>query len=135
LKAAHALSAHRILGKVFFTKSQLEVAVRWFGRYGAIVIFFSRLIPGFRTIVSFPAGAVRMPLVKFTIYTTAGCLIWNGLLIYVGYWLGSRWTQVANVSHNLIIATVAVLVIGFVVFMVWRHRRADQTRVKRDVSL
>jgi membrane protein DedA with SNARE-associated domain len=122
LRAAHALSEHRILGKVFFTRSQLETAVNWFGRYGVAVVFFSRLIPGFRTIVSFPAGAVKMPIAKFLAYSTAGCLIWNGLLIYVGYWLGSRWAEVAGVSRELIIAAAIVLVAGFVVFIVWRHR-------------
>jgi membrane protein DedA with SNARE-associated domain len=123
LKAAHILSKHRILGKVFFTQNQLNIAVRWFGKYGAVFVFFSRLIPGFRTIVSFPAGAVKMPLPKFTVYTTLGCLVWNGLLIYVGYWLGSQWTTVAGVSHNLIIAVAAVLAVLFGVFLVWRHRR------------
>jgi membrane protein DedA with SNARE-associated domain len=126
LKAAHVMSEHRILGKVFFTRNQLKVAVSWFGRYGAIVVFFSRLIPGFRTIVSFPAGAVKMPLTKFVAYTTAGCLVWNALLIYVGYWLGSKWAQVAGVSHDLIIATVVAVGIGLVVFVVWRRRRAGQ---------
>jgi membrane protein DedA with SNARE-associated domain len=134
LKAAHVMSEHRILGKVFFTRSQLEVAVSWFGRYGAIVVFFSRLIPGFRTIVSFPAGAVKMPLAKFVAYTTAGCVVWNALLIYVGYWLGSKWAQVAGVSHDLIIATVLAVGIGLGVFVVWRHRRAKSKTPQGYIS-
>jgi membrane protein DedA with SNARE-associated domain len=134
LKAAHILSKHRILGKVFFTRSQLETAVHWFGRYGAVVVFFSRLIPGFRTIVSFPAGAVKMPLAKFIAYTTAGCILWNGLLIYVGYWLGSKWAEVAGVSHNLIIAAVAAIVVGFVVFFVWYRIRAGRGKPEGYIS-
>ena len=126
LKAAHAISEHRVFGKVFFTRGQLEVAMGWFGRYGAVVVLFSRLIPGFRTIVSFPAGAVKMPLAKFVAYTTVGCLAWNALLIYVGYWLGSKWAEVAGVSHDLIIAVVVAVAVGLVVFVVWRHRRAGQ---------
>ena len=134
LKAAHILSKHRILGKVFFTRSQLETAVHWFGRYGAVVVFFSRLIPGFRTIVSFPAGAVKMPLAKFVVYTTGGCLLWNGLLIYVGYWLGSKWAEVAGVSHNLIIAAVAAVAVGFVVLLIWHRRRAWRRQPEDYIS-
>ena len=136
LKAAHALSAHRVFGKVFFTPNQLATAVKWFGKYGAVVVFFSRLIPGFRTIVSFPAGAVRMALPKFIAYTTVGCLVWNATLIYVGYVLGSSWTQVAGVSHDLIIAALIAVVAGFVIFMIWRHSKSrnEQTRLKSYAS-
>ncbi len=134
LKVAHALSEHRILGKVFFTRNQLEIAVHWFSKYGAAVVFFSRLIPGFRTIVSFPAGAVKMPIAKFLVYTIAGCLVWNGLLIYVGYWLGSRWTAVAGVSRELIIAAAVVLIVGFVIFMVWRRIRVKRTQPQTYIS-
>jgi membrane protein DedA with SNARE-associated domain len=123
LKAADALVKHRILGRVF-TKNQLEVAISWFGKYGSIVILFSRLIPGFRTIVSFPAGAVKMPLAKFAVYTTIGCLIWNSMLIYFGYFLGSRWTQVAGISHYLIIGAAGGLIILFSLYLFWRRKRS-----------
>ena len=93
LKGVHILSEHRVLGRVFFTKHQLGVVVRWFSRYGGAIVFLSRLVPGFRTIVSFPAGAVKMPLPKFIAYSTVGCLVWNGLLIYVGVFLGARWRE------------------------------------------
>ncbi|MCW4019569.1 MAG: DedA family protein [Candidatus Bathyarchaeota archaeon] len=126
LKAAYALSQHRFFGKYIFTQNQLEIAVRWFSRYGAAVIFFSRLIPAFRTIISFPAGAVKMPLGKFLLYTTVGCVIWNSVLIYVGFWLGSQWIKVAGVSHDLIIATVVALGVAFLVFLFWRRRRKNR---------
>ena len=134
LRAAHALSEHRIWGKVFFTKNQLETAVGWFGKYGAVIVFFSRLIPGFRTIVSFPAGGVRMPISKFVAYTTAGCIVWNAVLIYVGYYLGSRWTEVAGISHNLIIVVATSVAAGFVVFMAWRRTRARKRKSQGYVS-
>src|SRR4030042_1457550 len=50
---------------------------------------------------SFVAGAVRMPLAKFAAYTITGCVIWNTLLIYVGYYLGNNWAQVADIAHYL----------------------------------
>jgi membrane protein DedA with SNARE-associated domain len=123
LKGVRYLAEHRVLGRVFFTRSQLEVAVRWFSKYGAIIVLLSRLIPGFRTIVSFPAGAVKMPLAKFVAYTTIGCLIWNSVLIYVGIFLGKRWREVAGVSHYLIYAAVAGAIVLLIVFFVRRRSR------------
>ncbi len=123
LKGAHVLVEHRVLGKVFFTKNQLDVAAGWFNKYGAVMVLFSRLVPGFRTLVSFPAGAVKMPLAKFIAYTTAGCLMWNALLIYVGVFLGERWREVAAVSHYLIIGAVAAMLVIVVFWVIRRKKR------------
>jgi membrane protein DedA with SNARE-associated domain len=131
LRGSSFLNQRRILGRVIFSRSQLEVAAGWFGRYGAMAVFACRLIPGFRTIVSFPAGAVKMPLAKFVVFTTAGCLLWNGLLIYLGYFLGSRWQQVAGISHYIIIAAVVALAFAFVAFLVWRRNRAKRKQPQK----
>jgi membrane protein DedA with SNARE-associated domain len=131
-KGVHILQQHRIIGRIFFTKGQLEVAARWFGHYGAPVVIFSRLIPGFRTIVSFPAGAVRMPLAKFVIYTTIGCLIWNTILIYVGDFLGENWEDVASVLHYFIIATVIGVVILVAGYFIWRRRKTVPAEVDKS---
>jgi len=121
-KGAHIIMEHKIFGKKVFTKSQLELAMGWFGKYGFFAVFLSRLIPGFRTIVSFPAGAARMPLAKFLAYTMAGCLVWNGLLIYLGLFLGQNWDLVAGRLHYFII--VAAIGLGAaVVVLVIRWRR------------
>ena len=123
LKGAHALSQHRILGKAFFTKSQLDIAANWFNRYGGKIVFLSRLVPGFRTLVSFPAGAVKMPLGKFLVLTTAGCLVWNAILVYLGVFLGQNWREVAGFSHYLIIAAASALVVVALVFLFRRRKR------------
>jgi membrane-associated protein len=69
-----------------------------------------------------------MPLKKFIAYTAVGCVVWNATLIYVGYVLGSSWTQVAGVSHDLIIAALIPVVAGFVVLMIWRQNKARKER-------
>jgi len=121
-KGAHLIVEHKVFGKTFFTKTQLELALRWFTKYGSLAVFFSRLIPGFRTIVSFPAGASRMSIPKFLACTTAGCIIWNGVLIYLGVFLGQNWNQVAGILHYLVIAAAAI-VGAVVVILVIRWRR------------
>ncbi|HUJ84477.1 MAG TPA: DedA family protein [Candidatus Acidoferrales bacterium] len=123
LKGADAMAEHKIFGKSLFTRSQLDIAMKWFTKYGSFAVFFSRLIPGFRTVVSFPAGAVRMSLAKFVAYTSAGCFVWSGVLIYIGLFLGQNWSEVAGTLHYLIIAVAVAVVIAVVVLVVrWRRR-------------
>jgi membrane protein DedA with SNARE-associated domain len=124
LKGTNALLEHKLLGRAFFSRSQLETVARGFNRYGGRIVLFSRLVPGFRTLVSFPAGAVKMKLPKFIALTTVGCLIWNTALIYVGVFLGSNWKIVAGYLHYVIIAAVvAVVAVG-----VWYYLRRRQRR-------
>jgi membrane protein DedA with SNARE-associated domain len=81
------------------------------------------MIPGFRTLVSFPAGAVKMPLRKFAAYTTGGCLVWNAFLVHIGVYLGSNWREVAGVSRYLIIGVLAAILVVLVVFLIRRRKR------------
>ncbi|MCW4009483.1 MAG: DedA family protein [Candidatus Bathyarchaeota archaeon] len=133
-RGVHVLLDHKILGRAFFTKRQLETAAGWFSKHGSITVFLSRLVPGFRTLVSFPAGAVRMPLAKFVAFTTVGCLIWNALLIYVGVFLGENWRRVAGVSHHLILAVLVVSAAVFVGYLLWRRRRRKRAQTQGNVS-
>ena len=123
LKGVEALAKRRVLGRVLFSKDQLALASKWFDKYGAVIIFLARLIPGIRTLISFPAGAAKMPVPKFLVFTVAGCLLWNSILIYVGYYLGSNWIEVAGISHYIIIAVIAAFVALVVVYLVMRSRR------------
>jgi membrane protein DedA with SNARE-associated domain len=123
LKGVQSLARHRILGRVLLSPTQLETAEKWFNKYGFVMVFIGRLIPGFRTLVSFPAGAVRMSVPKFVVLTIAGCIIWNVVLIYVGWYLGRNWVEVAGVSHYLILATVVVVAIVILVYLIKRKQR------------
>jgi len=122
LRGAQALIRHKILGKVLFSAAQLDTAQKWFDKHGSLMIFISRIIPGFRTTFSFPAGAAKMPLGKFIVFTTAGCLVWNGLLVYLGWYLGKNWKEVAGTARYLLIGSVIAIVIVIVVYLFWRRR-------------
>jgi len=79
-----------------------------------------------------------MSLAKFVAFTTAGCLLWNIVLIYVGWLLGSNWTEVAGVLRYLILAAVAAVVLVIVVYLIKRKRRKVQalkTNEKQKVNL
>lgn len=57
---------------------------------GNLYIFLSKLLPVVRTLISFPAGIIKMNFLHFTIYSGLGILIWNGLFIGAGYFLGEK---------------------------------------------
>ncbi|MFK5634450.1 MULTISPECIES: DedA family protein [unclassified Ornithinimicrobium] len=90
----------------------------WFERHGRKAIFFGRMIPIFRSLISIPAGVERMPLPVFTGLTLAGSLIWNTVFVVAGYQLGENWHVVeeyAGVFQKIVLVVVAVAVSWWVV--------------------
>jgi len=85
---------------------------RWFNRHGVAVVFWGRIIPGVRTLVSLPAGIELMPQPLFLVWTTAGSLIWIVLLTVAGQALGAGYGQVAELLKPF--TRILVVVIGFV---------------------
>jgi len=73
---------------VLMSHHKLDTAERWFGKYGAAAVFFSRMLPIVRTFISLPAGMARMPFWKFTLYTAAGCIPWVLMLGWIGVAVG-----------------------------------------------
>lgn len=79
-------------GKYFLiSRHELDVADRWFQKYGGLSVLFSRMLPAVRTFISLPAGIARMPFGKFCLYTTLGSLPWSFALTYAGIVSGGNW--------------------------------------------
>lgn len=104
---------------VLMSRHDLEVAERWFGKYGDATIFFSRLLPVVRTFISFPAGVAKMHLVKFIIYTFVGSFPWCLGLAFGGYQLGEHWEQIRVVMRPFDIP----IIIAFLVLLALYIRR------------
>ena len=68
----------------------------WFEKYGVALVFWGRLVPGIRTLISVPAGIELMPLRKFLIWTTFGSFIWVALLTYAGFLFGENYPIIEN---------------------------------------
>tara|TARA_Y100001968_G_C19360685_1_gene719605 strand:+ start:351 stop:1010 length:660 start_codon:yes stop_codon:yes gene_type:complete len=102
---------------------------RWFNRYGTSLVFWGRLIPGIRTLISVPAGIEMMPIFPFLIWTTAGSLIWTVLLTVAGQVLGESYEKVAllidPVSKIIKIILLIFIFIGFL-FLSLRLIRANK---------
>jgi len=78
------------------SSSDLMKSKRWFEKYGVALVFWGRLIPGIRTLISVPAGIELMPLRKFLIWTTFGSFIWVALLTYAGFLFGENYPIIEN---------------------------------------
>lgn len=76
---------------ILISHHELDIADRWFLKYGSISVFFSRMLPAVRTFISLPAGIARMPFGKFCLYTTLGSLPWSFALTYAGIIMGENW--------------------------------------------
>ena len=107
---------------VLVSHHDLEIADRWFAKYGDLAIFLSRLMPVVRTFISFPAGVARMHLLKFTIYTFVGSFIWSWGLALGGFFLGEHWESLRAVMRPFDIP----IILAFLVLLglyVYRHLR------------
>jgi membrane protein DedA with SNARE-associated domain len=102
--------------------SHLERADRWFARYGAAAVFFSRMMPIVRTFISLPAGVAKMPFGRFTVYTLLGCIPWVLALGLAGEALGSNWTDARKYFEYVDYAVVALVVVALVVWVMRRRR-------------
>ncbi|MFE9333672.1 DedA family protein [Streptomyces sp. NPDC006784] len=114
-----ALAARIPLVKV----SDIHRAEAWFARHGTKAVFFGRMIPLFRSMISVPAGIERMRLPLFLALTTAGSALWNALFVLAGYLLGERWHQVTDLAgtySTAVLAATALAVLGFAVLRLVR---------------
>jgi len=119
----YALS--RFLGRALLVKygrymlineGKIALAEKWFDAHGKKAIFFGRMAPGVRELVSVPAGVSKMRFSSFLAYTTAGSLIWNAFLASIGYFLGKAFetlplSQAAGIAATLILAAIAIYIV------------------------
>jgi membrane protein DedA with SNARE-associated domain len=108
---------------VLISSHDLDLADRWFDRFGEIIVFGSRLLPVIRTFIAFPAGVARMNLKKFVIYTFAGSLPWCIGLAFAGQRLGKEWDTnptLKTLFHRFDFVIGIVIVLA-AVWWIWRH--------------
>jgi membrane protein DedA with SNARE-associated domain len=108
---------------VLLSSHDLDLADRWFARYGEVIVFASRLLPVVRTFIAFPAGIARMNITRFTVYTFLGSLPWCIGLAYVGQLLGEQWdkNETLKTWFHRFDFLIGILIVLAVVWWVWRH--------------
>ncbi|MET1066032.1 MAG: DedA family protein [Arthrobacter sp.] len=113
-------------------REDFEKSAAWFARHGRSAVFFGRLLPGVRSLISLPAGAERMRLGTFSAFTIAGSGIWNALLIGLGALLGAQYRLIEEYSRFLNLAVYAALTVfvGWLIFRGVRRRRSSRSGSK-----
>jgi membrane protein DedA with SNARE-associated domain len=114
---------------ILMSRHDLDMAERWFERYGEATVFFARLLPVIRTFIAFPAGVARMEMKRFIAYTFAGSLPWCLGLAYIGMVMGERWPVLREYFHKFDLLIGAVIVAG-IVWYVRRHLKNRDERPK-----
>lgn len=108
----------RKYGKYLFIKEEdLDKGYDIFNKHGKKMVFFGRLIPIIRTVISFPAGVADMSFALFSLYTFAGTLIWSSILAGAGYMLGDNWDTISvyvSKYEKIILVLLVVIVVLFV---------------------
>ncbi|KAB7745608.1 DedA family protein [Nostocoides sp. F2B08] len=100
----------------------------WFERHGKKAVFFGRMVPLFRSLISVPAGVTRMRLPLFLLLTVTGSLIWNTIFILAGYALGENWRRIEPYAQGFEYVVIAAVVGALLVFVGKRVRRIREYR-------
>ena len=109
--------------------SDVDKTEDWFAKHGTKAVFFGRMIPIFRSLISIPAGIERMPLPRFLGLTAAGSLVWNTALIMAGFLLGEQWhlvEQYTGYVSTAVLVLVGIAVAWFVVSRLTGRERSGQ---------
>lgn len=106
------------------SRSDLDRGAQWFLRSGGWTVLVGRLVPGVRSLISIPAGATRMTLVRFSLYTIVGSGLWNSFLIGVGAALGTQHEQLEGVLGYVDYVVYAAIAIALGILVVRRVREA-----------
>lgn len=109
-----------------FRLEDVDLAKGWFRERGRSAVFLCRLIPIVRSLISIPAGIARMPFVPFLVFTAAGSLLWNTVLVYAGRIAGDSWEKVSaafGVYSDLFLMIAGISIAFAVLFRGCRERR------------
>ncbi|GAA2075631.1 DedA family protein [Microbacterium hatanonis] len=112
----------------------VDRTVAWFQKHGWAAVFFGRMIPIFRSLISIPAGVSRMPLWKFGLLTAAGSAVWNTIFVMAGFLLGENWHVIEQYADILQYVVIAVAVAAVVWFVVVRVRTIVRDRRERQLD-
>ncbi|GAA1133671.1 DedA family protein [Microbacterium natoriense] len=118
-RAVRFLAATRLV-----SRSDLDRGVHWFARSGGWTVLVGRMVPGIRSLISIPAGASRMGLVRFSVYTIVGSGLWNAMLIGVGAALGTQHEKLESYLGYLDYVVYAAIAVALIVLVLRRVRES-----------
>ena len=116
------------LGKILFLKEgDIDKASNWFSKNGNKTVFLCRFIPIVRSLISIPAGINKMKLFKFFVYTICGSMIWNTILICLGYKFGKNWPIVSE-ALNEYSFVIKLLLFSVLIIWIFKHLKREKSQ-------
>lgn len=106
-----------------------DKTVQWMEKHGHKGVFFGRMVPGVRSLISIPAGLYKMPFLMFTLLTTLGSAIWNTIFVTFGYTLGSNWTVIepyTDVISKAVYVIIAIAIVWTLIKLIRREKRRKE---------
>ena len=118
------------IGKIIMiTEKDLDQALSWFNKYGEWCVFFGRMVPIIRTLISVPAGLSKMHWLKFSIFTIVGTMLWNIFLGFAGRILGDNYTVIVDWIDKFKEIIIILCVLAVVVFYARRiYKRKKENK-------
>ncbi|MFD1416733.1 DedA family protein [Oceanobacillus jeddahense] len=110
-------------------KTDIYKADEWFEKYGYWTVFFCRMVPLLRSLISIPAGMARMNFGIFMLLTAAGSIIWNSILIGIGTVLGENWHRVAALMDVYSNVVYAFILLAIILFLIWYMKRRKKGKL------
>lgn len=113
----------RVIG---ITNERLDKANQLFAKYESPVVLFGKFIAGVRVLIPYLAGINKMSFGLFSIYNAVSAIVWAGVFIILGRYIGVEWTRYHQVLHKYMIPAIivaAVLVAAYVALKIWKRRR------------
>ena len=112
----------------------LELADRWFARWGEWTAFLSRLLPIVRTFISFPAGVSRARFLPFVAYTFVGSFLWCAGLAYGGFAFGARWEELRAIMRPFDIPIGIIILGGMIYYLIHHIRRGSRSDKAQELE-
>jgi membrane protein DedA with SNARE-associated domain len=101
----------------------------FFAKRGKFSVLFGHMVPGIRSIISYPAGICKMDIKVFLVFTFIGGLVWNSVLATVGFYLGDQWMTFWHSLEGwdlVIIITVVIIAAAYLFYSKRKDRKASE---------
>jgi membrane protein DedA with SNARE-associated domain len=105
----------------------IDIAERWFDRFGPFIVFTARFVPVMRQVISIPAGMAKMNFTVYTLLTLLASIPWSLLFVWLGWKLGDNWEQIGREAApytKVIIPVAVLLLVGYVIYAFWRTKKS-----------
>ncbi|REK68622.1 MULTISPECIES: DedA family protein [Cohnella] len=111
-------------GKYLHLKSKhIDLAEKWFEKYGPMIVFTGRFVPVMRQVVSIPAGMARMKLGTFTFLTLLASIPWSLLFVWLGWKLGDQWENIDEKAAPYVQPAILIAIALLIVYFLYHYLR------------